>query len=208
MTYTEFLSHVAERAGLQGMQEAERTVRSVLRSLCERLSWSSIQSLLEDLPAPLSECLSDVMPHQEFNLAELHARVASREQVRLGVAVERTGVVCQVLAEALSPAALYRLREALPGPMAALLTPREPEAPFEHVRLEPSHHTLAEGRPGSRHPLSEAQPDRAHTHSVAREDNPHEDTKLSSARGLTQEREQETLAAGHPGPVPTWSDAE
>lgn len=208
MTYAELLSHVAERAGLPGVKEAERTVRFVLGSLGERLGWSALQSLMEDLPPPLSECLSEVVPHQEFNLAELHARVASREQVRLGGAVERTGVVCQVVAEALSPAALYRLREALPEDMAALLTPREPEEAFEHVRLEPSHHTLAEGRPGSRHPLAEARADRAQTHSVARADNPHEDTKLSSASGLTQEREEETLAAGHPRPTPSWSEGE
>lgn len=208
MTYTELLSHVAERAGLPGVQESERTVRSVLASVCERMSWAAIQVLMEDLPAPLSACLSEVVPHQEFNLAELHARVASREQVRLGVAVERTGVVCQAVAEALSPGALYQLRQALPEPMAALFTLREPEEPLEHVHLEPSHHTLAEGRPGSRHPVSEARPDRAHVHSVARADNPHEDTKLSSARGFTQEREQETLAAAHPGPTPAWEDGE
>ncbi len=59
--------------------------------------------------------------------------------------------------------------------------------------------TLAEGRPGSAHPLSEARPERAQSQSVARADNPHGDTKLSSATGLTQEREGETLATGHLG---------
>jgi hypothetical protein len=104
-----------------------------------------------------------------------------------------------VVAEAISPATRHRLHEALPEPMGALFTPHEPRERFEHVHLDPSHHTLAEGRPGSRHPLSEARLERAHTHSVARADNPHEDTKLSSTTGLTQEREQETLATGHPG---------
>jgi hypothetical protein len=95
---------------------------------------------------------------------------------------------------------VHRVREALPEPMSVLFTPREPVEDFTYVHLDPGRRTLAEGRPGSPHPLSEARPERAHSHSVARTDNPHGDTKLSSASGLTQEREQETLAAGHPGP--------
>lgn len=196
MTHDELLSHVAEHAGLPGQQEAERTVRAVLEVLGERLSWPVIQALAEDLPAPLAAGLRGVVPHQDFNLAELHARVASRTRVPLGLAVEHTGVVCQFLTEALPPGTLHRLREALPEPMSALFTPRELVEGFEYVHLDPGRRTLAEGRP-----------ERAHSHSVVRADNPHGDTKLSSATGLTQEREQETLAAGHPGsnrPLSEW----
>ncbi|WP_257453772.1 DUF2267 domain-containing protein [Archangium lipolyticum] len=199
MTHDELLSHVSAHAGLPGPEAAERTVRAVLEVIGERLAWPVVQSLAEDLPGPLAAGLRGVTPHQVFNLAELHARVASRLEVRLGLAVEYTGVVCQFLAESLSPGTLHRLREALPEQMSALFAPREPGEPFEHVHVEPGHRTLAEGRPGSRHPLSESRAERAHSHSVAREDNPHGDTKLSSAIGLTQEREQETLAAAHPG---------
>lgn len=201
MTQEELLSHVARHTGLTDEEEAARTVRAVLEVLGERLSWPTLQALTEDLPAPLTSGLRGISPHQDqdFDLEELHARVARRTQVRLGVAVEHTDLVCQILADALSPGTLHRLRETLPEPMSALFIPREPEEPFEHVHLDPSRGTLAEGRPGSRHPVSEAGPERAHTHSVARSDNPHGDTKLSSASGFTQEREQETLAMGHPG---------
>ncbi|WP_375766908.1 DUF2267 domain-containing protein [Archangium gephyra] len=209
MMHDELLSHVAEHAGLSGRQEAERTVRVVLEVVGERLSWPVVQALAEDLPAPLAEPLRSVAPHQDFNLAELHARVADRLRVPLGRAVEHTGVVCQFLAEALPAGTLHRVREALPEPMSALFTPREPVDDFAyvHVHLEPGRRTLAEGRPGSAHPLSESRPERAHSHSVVRADNPHGDTKLSSSSGLTQEREQETLADGHPGsdrPLSEW----
>jgi uncharacterized protein (DUF2267 family) len=209
MTHDELLSHVAEHAGLPDRQGAERTVRAVLEVLGERLSWPIIQALAEDLPAPLAASVRGVSPHQDFNLAEFHARVASRTGGPLGQAVELTGLVCQFLAEALPPGTVHRVREALPEPMSALFTPREPIEGFEyvHVHLDPGRRTLAEGRPGSQHPISEARPERAHSHSVARADNPHGDTKLSSATGLTQEREQETLAAGHPGsdrPLSDW----
>lgn len=56
--------------------------------------------------------------------------------------------------------------------------------------------TLASGKPGSKHPLSGAKPDRAQSNSVARSRNPHEETKLSSTKGTTQEREKEDLAEG------------
>ncbi|MCY1075933.1 DUF2267 domain-containing protein [Archangium lansingense] len=207
MTHDELLSHVAEHAGLPGRQEAERTVRAVLEVLGERLSWPVVQALAEDLPDSLAAGVRGVAPHQDFNLAELHARVADRMGLPLGVAVEHTGLVCQFLTEALSPGTLHRVREALPEPMSALFTPREPVEGFEYVRLKPGHHTLAEGRPGSQHPVSEVRPERAQSHSVVRADNPHGDTKLSSAAGLTQEREEETLASGHPGsdrPVNDW----
>lgn len=208
MTREDLLSQVAERAGLAGLEEAAEIVRTVLAVICERLSWPVIQALAEELPVPLSTSLRPGIPRQEFDLAELQGRVARGENVRPGFAVEHTGVVCQVVAEALSPGALYRLRAALPEPVGALFTPRESAGHFEHVHLDPNHRTLAEGRPGSRHPLSESRPERAHAHSVAQADNPHGDTKLSSARGLTQEREQETLAAGHPGSSRPLSDAD
>lgn len=198
MTRDELLSHVAERAGLPGPQEAERTVRVVLGVISEQLSGPTVQALAEDLPPPLSSSLHAGGPHPSLDLAELHSRVASQEQVRLGFAVEHTAVVCQVLAEELSSGTLQRLHDTLPEPIGALFTPREPGAPFEHVHLDPVRRTLAEGRPGSQHPLSEARLDRAQSHSVAREANPHGDTKLSSATGLTQEREQETLATARP----------
>jgi hypothetical protein len=47
-----------------------------------------------------------------------------------------------------------------------------------------------------------------HSHSVAANDNPHGETKLSSSRGTTQEREHETLAEGHPGAKHPLSDAQ
>jgi uncharacterized protein (DUF2267 family) len=198
MTHDEFLSRVAEHAGFSDPEAAASTVHSVLGVVGERLRRADVEALGEDLPDRLTEALRGAVHGQDFDLAELHARVARREQVRPGFAVEHTGVVCQVLAESLSPALLHRLRDALPEPMGALFTPRESAEPFEYVHLDPSRRTLAEGRPGSRHPLSEAHPERAHSHSVARDSNPHEDTKLSSSAGLTQEREHETLATGHP----------
>ncbi|MCI0573615.1 MAG: DUF2267 domain-containing protein [Myxococcaceae bacterium] len=194
MTHGEFLSFVAERSGLTSTEEAGRTVRAVLEAIGQLMSRPDRRTLAEELPAQLAKTLRSVDHTEELDLTQLYARIAAQEGVRPGFAVEHTGVVCQVVAEALSPGALHRVRETLPEAVGALFVPREPVERFEHVHFDSRHHTLAEGQPGSRHPLSEARPERAHSHSVARADNPHGDSKLSSATGLTQEREQETLA--------------
>ncbi|ATB31952.1 DUF2267 domain-containing protein [Melittangium boletus] len=201
MTRDEILSRVAERMGLSRQEDAEPVVRTVLESIGERLSGPMRQALAEDLPSLQAENPPSEEPSVDFPLADLHERVSLRADVRIGQAVEFTAVVCQVLAEALTPGTLHRLREALPAPVSALFTPRQRSERFEHVHHDPGRHTLAEGRPGSRHPLSEARPERAHSDSVARSDNPHEETKLSSATGLTQERQHETLATGRPAAV-------
>ena len=52
---------------------------------------------------------------------------------------------------------------------------------------------ISEARPGATHPVSEASADRAHSDSIARNDDPHGDMKLSGAKGLSQEREHESL---------------
>jgi uncharacterized protein (DUF2267 family) len=111
---------VAGRAGLADLEEAAQTVRTVLAVICERLSWPAIQALAEELPVPLPTGLRGGSPQEDFDLAELQARVARRENVRQGSAVEHTGVVCQVVVRrALTPAgdlAVALLRVRLPPP--------------------------------------------------------------------------------------------
>jgi hypothetical protein len=117
--------------------------------------------------------------------------------VPLAVAVEHAVVVCRAIGGTLSEQAHARLERALSPELVALFTPHEAPPPPEHP-LAGAGHRLADGRPGSRHPISEAAPRAGQADSVATADNPHADTKLSSARGLTQEREDESLSTGNP----------
>lgn len=198
MTHEELIQRISDRTGLDS-REAERAAFAVLSVIGERLSRRAAEELAGELPIRIGGFLFGRDHGQEFGLQELHARVAAREDVRLGFAIEHTAVICETVAEALSAGALYCLRQALPEEMARLFTlpPRAPR--FERIRVDAHRHTLAEGRPGSGRPLYAARFDRAHSHSIALADNPHADTKLSSSPGLTQERERETLATGKPG---------
>ncbi len=114
-------------------------------------------------------------------------------------AVRALRAVCRSLGEVLPDEVLDKLGEALPASLVELFHPYpEGEAPPHRMAASARRHTLATGRPGSSHPLSEAKPPDAHQHSVANEDNPHAETKLSSARGLTQERLEESMATAKP----------
>jgi uncharacterized protein (DUF2267 family) len=205
MSYEHFIEQIQERSGFAGPAEAARAVDATLSALRERLVDDEAGALAQALPEPMAQILRRGAYDCDFGLDELYRRAGEREGVPLGFATEHTQVVCQVLAETIGAELLRRLQQHLPGDLAALLTSRPPLAEPPEPERRPREiapgagATLAEGRPGSRHPLSEAHPDKAQQHSVARSADPHGDTKLSSSRGLTQERLEETLAGGHPG---------
>jgi hypothetical protein len=133
---------------------------------------------------------------------DLVARVAARSHVRVGQAKEQIESVVRALGELLSAESRLRLSKHLPPSLAPLLSPIESAPPPIAHRAPPEvtrpRTTLSSGRAGSEHPLAESRPERAHRHSIAREEGAHPDTKLSSARGTTQERLHETIADGEP----------
>ena len=198
MTHDELVRRVADRAGLDE-ESAARAVAAVLAVLAGRLSRAEAEALAEELPAATAAPLRHGWFDRDFGVDELYDRVARQEGVRPGVAVEHTIAVCATVGELLTAATRARLERAL-GPEILALFDVRPAIEAPEAAPHVGHRsTLSEGRPGSRHPLSEAAPPAAQAESVARADNPHADTKLSSAHGLTQEREREDLATGHSG---------
>jgi len=198
MTYQEFVNHVADRGGLSA-KEAVLACRAALSALGGRLSFRAAEALAEDLPDELRDAVRAAEHGQEFGAGELYARVAEGERIRVGIAVEHAAAVLETVSEAISEGTLHRLAQELPEQISRLLAPHPSIEGPERVHVDHRRRTLAEGRPGGCHPLSEGRLDRAQSESVARSENPHGDTKLSSGRGLTQERESETLAEGKPG---------
>lgn len=205
-----WLSVLCERGGFSSEREARHAAEATLETLGSRLVDDERRALAEELPEDAAQMLLRARYDRDFSPAKLHARIAARLCERQGQAMEQAQVVCAVLAEELSEPLRRRLARHLPD-FAELFEARPaPRAPHEPEVVKPPpprHHDLAEGRPGSRHPVSEARPDNAHQHSVARSDDPHADTKLSTARGLTQEREDETLSTGKPDARRKMSDA-
>jgi uncharacterized protein (DUF2267 family) len=209
MTHEELVDEVMGHAGLGSPAEAERAIRAVFEVLAERVSRSEAEALADELPATLAEPLRHGHYERDFDLDELYARVAFREAVSPGFAMEHTLSTCQVVAQVVSARVLERLQRALPGAIASLFELRATASgPLPRQRVAAHRNTLAEGRPGSQRPLSDARTDGAHSQSVVCADNPHGDTKLSSSRGMTQEREHESLAEGRPGSKRPLSEGE
>jgi uncharacterized protein (DUF2267 family) len=188
MRSEEIIEDVRKRCGIADDSRAERAIASVMSVLGGALTGTDADALAEDLPESFAERLRSSAGGAELaDARELYERVAARAGTTLGLAVEETQVVLQVLAETCRHEALMRARKHLPGDVAELLRPRahdEQAPPRVSTPDAPpvARSTLASGRPGSRHPLSEAAPNRAQEHSVARSTNPHRDRKLSSAR--------------------------
>ena len=189
-----FLARVRQFAGLHTRAEGESAMHAVFAALHDTLSTSEIDRLAAQLPNWLAGMLHASCGHKRVSFFD---EVATEEGIEIGFAREHAGVVLQALDEELTPEGKVYLRQILPSELATLLIRRSASATPPRQRQGS---TLASGRPGSRHPVSEARLDRAHGQSVARTDDPHRDTKLSESHGATQERLDETLAEGHPGP--------
>jgi hypothetical protein len=205
MKYGDLVGDVARRAHFETTQAPARAVDATLLALLEVLPPRGSRLLLDDLrgaPPALSAALAG--ERAPGSCTEFYACGARRLGVPEARAVEEMQLVCAELARLVDPEVRGALVRALPDQLATLFQPIEPhEAPPVGAGTG---HTLAQGKPGSSHPLSEAragsthpvgtaQPRARQPNSVA-EPNPHGDSKVSSARGLTQEREHESLAEG------------
>jgi uncharacterized protein (DUF2267 family) len=180
--------------------EALRALHVTLEIIGQGLTDDERRAVAASLPTECARVLLGARAGSCRNTTELFHGVRTREKTTLSRAVEHTEIVCRALGEVLSPTARTRLRRAVPDIAALFERPDETGGPLPLVPSLGTPNDLAEGRPGGSHPLSSANPaELSHRHSVARSDDPHAETKLSSACGLTQEREERSLATGRPG---------
>jgi hypothetical protein len=197
----DLVHRMREAAPFGSDDQAKAALWSTLELVASGLTTSERDALARALPPSFTAAVGRaamLTPSTDGGRLE---RIAERGGAAAGRAVEAAEVACSVIGQSVPASVRAWLAAALPD-LARFFEPRAaPEPPPVHVGHPPSvPHDLAEGRPGSRHPLADANPlERAHRHSVARSDDPHGDSKLSSARGLSQERAGQTLATGEPG---------
>jgi uncharacterized protein (DUF2267 family) len=203
VNYDGWVDEVAERAGMTVRAQAERTIEVTLRALRSGLDDADVRAIAAELPSRFARVLERGAFERELDEAALDERVRRREHVSLRFAREHAQVVCQILAERLPEAVLASVRKRTPVTSRLFETrPELPEPPPYVPEHPPSSSapkcTLAAGRPGAARPIGEARADIAHSASVARASSPRDASKLSSARGTTQERADETLSTGAP----------
>ncbi len=193
------------RQGALAPADAARALAATLGALGEHLTEDERNRVAHALPVRIGEMLG--LPRAGADPATFFERVALHEGTTAGFAREHAQTVGRVLAEDLPAEVVAHLLRSLPPPLHALLERSAEAPPPEHpLAASERHHTLASGRAGSRHPLSESAPPGAQTHSVG-EANPHGATKLSSAQGITQERERESMATDVPDERRTIANA-
>jgi uncharacterized protein (DUF2267 family) len=213
MTQRISMPAVLERLAEQGLtgDAATLALSATVAVLGERLVDDEARALAEVLPTELAESIEGVEYDTDFSTDELFERVRRRMRTTPARAREDAEIVLAVIGESLGRDVRRRIARGLPEQAAAIwLGTRELGEPpgYRTPPRAPAMSTLASARPGSTHPLSEAAPPSGHTHSVARNPSPHEETKLSGAKGTTQERLDETLGAGRPpGPARPVADA-
>jgi hypothetical protein len=203
--FDQLMHEVAFHAGMPDDRPAhlESAVRVIFSAIAAGLPSVDRDELARVFPIELDE-LDELDVLGEMTDHDVFARVARELHLPLGAAIELTEAVLQVVGASVDPSLRARLGQHLPRTLAAHLEGRpysEPPPRFSRPRAEepaPPRTTLSSGRPGSTHPVSESTPRTAHQHSVAENPEPHADTKLSGARGLTQERLHETLGEGAP----------
>jgi len=206
--YEAFVNDVTAQAHFGGAGAAKRAIEAVLHALAQSLPARVAREIAAHLPAEMAASMSNVSGEGASLASDFYARIGERAGLSLSQGLEQAQVVCSVLSRRLEPSLRERFARELPDEIGALFEEPEPLVSPLPTRSRsrstlPAEgklgggHSLSTGRPGSSHPLSEAVPPGAQSHSVAAFD-PHEDSKLSSASGLTQEREGETLADGHP----------
>ena len=215
------IEELRKRAGLDSDEAADRLLTRTLPVLRRLLTRTEAEWMTRVLADEHAQLLSGGADWESFGPEDLFRCVAEDQRVSLGVARETVELVCGAMADCMDDASVEHLQRHLPE-YAYLFDPERTRLPAPHPFFyDPSQtggakagesvssrsiafgrpggtRPVSTSRPGSAKPVSTARPERAPTHSVARSADPHADTKLSSSRGLTQEREHESLATGPP----------
>ncbi len=207
----DIVDRVAEEAGIPSRPDAEIALVTALEALGAMVSYPRRDTVAAALPDLAAEPFKRRAYDSSAGAGGLVDGVARGEQVNPGAAIEHLGAVLVVLRDTLSPDLFRVFVSELPEGVAAFVPAHRSSgsAPPKAGPHGERAHRLSDARPGSSHTVTEAASDpRAHTHSVAKTDDPHVDTKLSESQGLTQGREHESLADGHPGAHRTLVDPE
>jgi hypothetical protein len=193
MDYAQLTAELTRLAPFESAVDARLALASSLQTLGFLLPEHLVETLAAALP---DDCASALHAGREENRRAAHSRALEGVLPRSGQTLERIQEICGALAKLLPSELVGDLVRELPPPLARAFdgaTAHHGEQAAHEARVRPETRHVSEARPGSAHSLASARPRGAQQESVATA-NPHRDTKLSSARGLTQEREGETLA--------------
>ena len=120
MRYDEFLAKVRELGEYADQREADRTTRSVLRLIGQRLVEGERKDLAAQLPGELQDALLTAPPQEVFGVEEFLRRVAHELSATEETARWDASAVLTTLAEAVSGGELNQVLTQLPAGYAPL----------------------------------------------------------------------------------------
>lgn len=132
MKYGDMVRTVRDRTGSADRDEAEQTLRAVLRTLAERVPAGLADHLAAQLPHELAGTVRGGEPAaaegghprsagERFDLTTFVGRVAWRAGVSEDTAVQRAAAVLEVLDAAVAPEQMDKLTHVLPADIRELL---------------------------------------------------------------------------------------
>ncbi len=196
-SWQSFVERVAQRFGNSEPDELKARVRATLVTLGKYIP--EIDRKHFELPAEAAEHLgAHPSSTEDFDLDTIAALLG------MPPGEGREFVLCVLAAideSQVGEARQHWLRN-LPEEVAEALPIEKARRP--ESKTGPAGHTLADGRAGSRRPIATSS-DTQHD-SATSDHEPHGDTKLSTAKGTTQERLGRTLAEGKPGSSRSLAD--
>jgi uncharacterized protein (DUF2267 family) len=121
--YEEFITKVAERAGVE-REQAEALTVATLQTLAERITGGEAEDLAAQLPGPLKTALPERPggTAEAFDLDEFERRVADRAGASHGDVETGIRAVFQTLSEAVSSGEFDEILSQLPNEFRPLAT--------------------------------------------------------------------------------------
>jgi uncharacterized protein (DUF2267 family) len=122
MQHDEFVGDVQHRAHLASRGAAEAAIRATLETLADRIPEATAHHLADQLPREIGNHLRRGKP-ERLSLEEFYGRVAARETVDLATAAFHARVVLTIVAEAVSPGVMHKVRGEVPSHYDPLFLP-------------------------------------------------------------------------------------
>lgn len=103
MDYDSFNQEVRLKAHIAEKEEADKSIKAVLKTLSERLAGNEAEHLKRQLPPEISGYIYPRNEGESFSAEEFFERVADREKdISLDAAIRHSRAVIEVLCEAVS----------------------------------------------------------------------------------------------------------
>lgn len=122
MNHDAIVGEVQHRAHLPSREAAEAAIRATLTTLADRIPQATAHHLADQLPHEIGFHLRHGIL-ERLPLDEFYDRLSEREGVDRSAAAFHARVVLTLLAEAVSPGVMSKMRRELPGSYGALFLP-------------------------------------------------------------------------------------